>query len=279
MEDMSPTEPAPPRPLAGAPRLHHVERGEGRPVLVIHGAYSAHEEMLGYLEPFFRSRPGHRRIYVDLPGMGGTPGAGVTGPDDAVAAIEALVDDLVGDALLLVVAQSFGAHLARGLAVRRPAQVAGLAMFCPLLVSGDVAGEHAPVQVVDDLGVELTPRQDAEYRGYFVVQTPPTARRFVEAVAPAIGRFDGEVVERLMSGRLTPDPDDGTVFDAPTLIVTGRQDALVGYAGQWGLRDQYPHATYAALDMAGHALPHERPALLEALLDDWLARVDAAARR
>ena len=270
--DSGPSRSAPDRP-----HLHHVEHGSGRPVVVLHGAYSALEETQGFLEPIFRTRPGHRRIYLDLPGMGASPADDdVRGPDDALAVVEAVVDDLVGDEPFLVVAQSYGAYLARGLVDRRRAQVAGLAMVCPLLVSGGFAGEHGPALVAGDLGVQLTPEQDAEYRGYFVIQTPETARRFLDAVAPVLGRFDGPTVERIMDVRLAHDPDDGDAVTAPTLIVTGRQDDVVGYAGQWDLCELYPHATFAALDMAGHALPHERPALLEALVDDWLARVAAA---
>jgi pimeloyl-ACP methyl ester carboxylesterase len=267
--DPAPTRPAPDRPL-----LHHVEHGIGTPVLVLHGAYSAHEEAAGYLEPMFRTRPGHRRIYVDLPGMGASPaGDDVRGPGDALDDVEAVIDARIGDEPFLVVAQSYGGYLARGLVVRRPTQVAGLALICPLLTSGEHTGEHTPVEVAGDLDGLLTPEQDAEFRGYFVVQTRETAQRFLAAVAPVLGRFDGPAVERIMDGRLVPDPDDGPAFAAPTLIVTGRQDGVVGHAGQWELRDQYPHATFAALDRAGHALPHERPALLDALLADWLARV------
>lgn len=35
-----------------------------------------------------------------------------------------------------------------------------------------------------------------------------------------------------------------------------------------------PRCSVAVVDDAGHALPHERPALLHALLTDWLARVE-----
>ena len=36
----------------------------------------------------------------------------------------------------------------------------------------------------------------------------------------------------------------------------------------------YPHASLAVLDDAGHALPHEQPELLRALIAEWLARVE-----
>jgi pimeloyl-ACP methyl ester carboxylesterase len=35
--------------------------------------------------------------------------------------------------------------------------------------------------------------------------------------------------------------------------------------------------TFAVLDRAGHALPHEQPELLHARLTEWLARVEEQA--
>lgn len=269
---------ASPDPVSGSP-LHRVEHGAGTPVLVLHGAYSAHEETAAFLEPLFAGRPGYRRVYVDLPGMGESPADGIDSSDDAVDALERLVDERIGADPFLVVAQSYGGYLARGLVARRPGQVAGMALVCPVMEMGEMAGDHPAVVVAGDLDGMLTADQEAEYRGYFVVQTPETAQRFLDGVAPVLGRFDGPALERyLIRWRLTPPPEEGPASGAPTLVVTGRQDAVVGHAAQWGLREQFPHATFATLDLAGHALPHERPALLEALLADWLDRVALGAR-
>jgi len=38
-------------------------------------------------------------------------------------------------------------------------------------------------------------------------------------------------------------------------LVLGRQDAVTGYRGIYGLMDPYPRATVAVLDLSGHALP------------------------
>jgi pimeloyl-ACP methyl ester carboxylesterase len=43
------------------------------------------------------------------------------------------------------------------------------------------------------------------------------------------------------------------------------------------LVDHYPHASLAVVDDAGHALPHEQPQLLRALLVEWLARVERSS--
>ncbi|MFO2550773.1 hypothetical protein QTN31_14285, partial [Alicyclobacillus cycloheptanicus] len=66
-----------------------------------------------------------------------------------------------------------------------------------------------------------------------------------------------------------PDP-----FAYPVLIVTGRQDDVVGFQDAWRFVDKYPRATFAVLDMAGHNLQIERSNLFEALVHDWLDRLE-----
>jgi pimeloyl-ACP methyl ester carboxylesterase len=58
------------------------------------------------------------------------------------------------------------------------------------------------------------------------------------------------------------------------VVVAGRLDSTVGYAAAVDLLDHHPHASLAVLDDAGHALPHEQPGLLRALLGEWLGRVE-----
>jgi pimeloyl-ACP methyl ester carboxylesterase len=51
-------------------------------------------------------------------------------------------------------------------------------------------------------------------------------------------------------------------------------EALERIGGRWRLTEAYPRGTFALLDRAGHALPHEQPELLGALLREWLGRVE-----
>lgn len=261
--------------------VHYIEHGSGTSVLALHGSYSAHQEVEGFLEPVFRHRPGFRRIYLDLPGMGDTPApARIRSSNDVLDLLVGFVDMVIGHEPFLVVGHSAGAYLARGIAHRRPQQVAGLALICPLMsdAAPDVeSGDHPHVEHAEDLGVELTPEQEAEFRGYFVVQTPSTARRFLSAVAPVLGRFDAESLERIGDNwELDPSPETGPPFDEPTIILTGRRDTVVGYRSQWRLMDHYRRASFTTLEPAGHALPHEQPELLDALLGAWLDQAGSA---
>ena len=54
---------------AGA-TLSYEAIGSGVVVLILHGAYSTRDELRTALEPIFVGRQVHRRVYVDLPGMG-----------------------------------------------------------------------------------------------------------------------------------------------------------------------------------------------------------------
>ena len=79
------------------------------------------------------------------------------------------------------------------MAARRPAQVAGLALVCPLLPgTRDVPG-HRVVAGSGVLG-------DDAFRSYFVVQTADMLERYERSVAPAAALVD-RVTETLLAGR------------------------------------------------------------------------------
>lgn len=65
-----------------------------------------------------------------------------------------------------------------------------------------------------------------------------------------------------------------TPFEKPTLILTGRQDAVVGYKDAFRLLDKYPRATYCVLDKSRHAAQIEQSVLFNSLVEEWLYRVD-----
>jgi pimeloyl-ACP methyl ester carboxylesterase len=97
--------------------------------------------------------------------------------------------------------------------------------------------------------------------------------RYERYVAPAAALVDQAALERI-GERWELAPGPGPAYPGPTLVVAGRLDSTVGYAAAADLVDHYPHASLAVLDDAGHALPHEQPDLLRALVVEWLARVE-----
>lgn len=252
--------------LVGEVTVHYVEHGAGRPVLVLHGAGVDHRESEACFEPAFEGTTGHRRIYPDLPGMGRTAAPeALRSANDVLDTLLGFAREVAGDAAYLLVGHSAGAYYAQAMAETQPARVAGLALVCPLLADVRDVPEHRVAVGSGEIG-------DDEFRGYFVVQTPEMLERYERYVAPAARPADQAAMERigewweLASG-------DRQAYPGPTLVVAGRLDSTVGYVAAADLLGHFPRATLAVIDEAGHALPHEQPDLLRALVTEWLGRV------
>ncbi len=248
--------------------VHYVEHGEGAPVVALHGAGVDHREVMACLDPVFDALTGYRRIYLDLPGMGRTPAPEtIRSADDVLEVLLEFIDGVVGDQPLLVAGHSAGGYYAQAIAGQRPEQVVGLALLCPLLAGIHDVPAHEVIVSSGDIG-------DDEFRDYFTVQTAETLDRYERYVQPAGQLADQSALARIGEHwELTIRPQEKAPYPCPTLVVTGRQDSALGYSRAWELLEHYPRATFAVLDRAGHALPHEQPELLRALVTEWLDRV------
>jgi pimeloyl-ACP methyl ester carboxylesterase len=261
--------------------LHFVEKGAGVPVLALHGWTPDHRLMLGCLEPVLAARAGYRRLYPDLPGMGRSPAPpSIASSDDVLAAVLDFVDDAVGDTPFLLAGESYGGYLSRALARVRAGQILGLALICPIGTAVEPAGRTVPgretLRPDRDLVAALDDRTAGEFAETSVVQTPETVRRFRDEIMAGIELGDPIALNRIRQRWvLTGSPENGVPFTRPALILTGRQDATVGYLDQFALLPHYPRATFVTLDVAGHNLQIEQPGLFAALVHEWLDRVEA----
>jgi pimeloyl-ACP methyl ester carboxylesterase len=247
--------------------VHYVEHGTGRPVVVLHGAGVDHREAEACFEPAFDGVAGLRRIYPDLPGMGRTVAPEtLRSADDVLDTLLDFAEEITGGTAHLLIGHSAGAYFAQAMAAKRPAQVAGLALVCPLLSGLRDIPAHRVVVGSGEIG-------DEGFRSYFVVQTPDMLERYERYVAPAAALVDQAAAQRI-GEQWALTPDQAPAYAGPTSIVAGRLDSTVGYAAATDLIDHYPHASLAVIDDAGHALPHEQPDLLRALVAEWLARVN-----
>lgn len=259
--------------------LHVVEAGNGLPVLALHGWTPDHRLMTGCLEPVFAARPGYRRLYPDLPGMGHSPATGINGSDDVLAALRELIDERIGAEPFLVVGESYGGYLARAITNALPEQVRGLALICPIGVN--LYSEHRTVpefqalRADPELLASIEPATAKEFAEVAVVQNATTLARFEAEILPGLQVADTEAMARIkMSWALSEGPERDAPFTKPSLIICGRQDDAVGYADQFALLPHYPRASFGVLDMAGHNLQIEQPQLFGTLINDWLDRVE-----
>ncbi|RYJ05670.1 MAG: alpha/beta hydrolase [Actinomycetales bacterium] len=260
--------------------MNIVERGSGRPVVLVHGFPVDHRSMLpldGWLD-----EPGAwRRIYVDLPFVRGSDSSrAIESSDDVLAELVDTLDRLIGpDESYLVVGSSFGGLLSSRIAHDDP-RVVGLALLEPAVIA-DHARRDVPPHVVlhedPDALAAVDPALAQEYAEMSVVQSAEGLQVFAESVHAGLEAADPTVVARVEQKYSLSGGEAELGYDGPTLVVTGRQDHVVGYQDQLDLLDRYPRATFALLDSAGHNAHLERPDVVGALLRDWLVRVGAAS--
>lgn len=264
--------------VRGVP-VHYEEYGTGRPLLMLHGWPGFHGFMTHHLEPLFAQRPGWRRLYPDLPGMGETPGADwITSQDQMLEVALGFIDALAPGERFTLAGASYGGYLGRGVIRARRAQMDGAMLWTPLVELDPARRDLPPHQVFQrdpDLLATLAP-DETLWTQVSVVQTPAMLAEFRAAVKPGFQAADHDFLGRVRKNYAfsfdvdaLPEP-----FPAPALILAGRQDAMCGYREAWKLVDNLPRGTFAVLDRAGHGLAGEQRTLFRALVGEWLDRVE-----
>jgi pimeloyl-ACP methyl ester carboxylesterase len=262
--------------------IHYQDCGTGWPIVLLHGWTVDHRFELHDYEPIFAGRAGWRRIYVDLPGHGATPAAPyIQNMDGMLSVVVRFIDAVLPGDRFALAGTSAGGYLAQGVLRKMIDRVTGLLLRVPL-VEPDPSRAELPGATVlvgrPDLRAALAPEETSGF-DLAVVQSEAFLAKLRADSIPARRLADftfldavrgGEQGFAYASGLEFLDPP----FRGPTLVITGRQDHIVGYVNAWEILEDFPRATFAVLDRAGHILPVEQQKLFAALVDDWLERVE-----
>ena len=216
-----------------------------------------------------------RLVYPDLPGHGDARGLPEATSEAVLAAVVSFIEEQVQEPVLLA-GCSYGGYLASALARRRPELVLGLLLVCPgVRQERDLPGPpHVPAEAdwLDDAPDSLHEHLERAIGS--------RTRAVVQRVAAALvagGPGDEGYQDALQGGDAyffadeDKDEDPGT-FDLPVVVLTGKQDRIVGFADQFRRMSAYPRGTFLVADLAGHYLPYERPEVLRGASLDWLRR-------
>ncbi|GCE13557.1 alpha/beta fold hydrolase [Tengunoibacter tsumagoiensis] len=264
--------------------VYYETYGNGIPLLSLHGYFVDHHLMTGCMEPLFVQRTGWQRIYLDLPGMGKTPGTEqINSSEDVLELVLDFIDAVIPNQPFALAGESYGGLISRGVLQRRFQQLVGMALICPVITADYQQRDLPPhTTIVEDpqLLASLSPTNAAEFGPMVVVQDTYNWERFRDEILTGVHIANYAFLDKLQKqGGFSFNVDQlEQPFPRPVILFTGRQDSIVGYRDAWNVLENYSRGTFAVLDRAGHNAQIEQSQLFTALMGEWLDRVEEAMR-
>ena len=261
-------------------KLHYECIGDGKPVVILHGLGCSLEMMKACLEPVFQTYSQYQRIYIDLPGMGKSAADKEMASSESILELLcAFINDLV-KAPFLLIGESYGGYLAAGILFHYKKRIDGLMLLCPVIYPDHrlrtVPEQKTLLQEKAYLDM-LNADERNSFCEYAVIANKAIHERYKKEIVAGLKQADDAFIKQLKQHYAYNQEFDDAVrniyFDKPVLLICGRQDACVGYQDCWQLIENYPRATFALIDMAGHNLQIEQPELFVSLTKNWLQRV------
>lgn len=250
-------------------RLRHEVRGEGEPVLFVHGFPLSGELWSPVVE---RLGEGWRCIVPDLRGHGGSPATPEAGMRHYAADLAALLDALGETRPVAVVGMSMGGYVAFELCRRYPERVHALALVSTRAQPDTPEGARTRLETAERVLREGSAVvADAMVEKLFAPGAPRELReRWREAMA-ATDPVGVAAALRAMAAR----PDSfGTLraLERPVLVAVGEEDAITPPADARRMAEAARDARLEVIPGAGHMLPVEAPGALAEALRRFLGR-------
>ncbi len=244
--------------------------GEGPAVLMIHGlggTANMFQPQLAALEAF-------RVIRLDLPGSGRSPRPIDPPTLDAMSEAVAKALSGLGVTRAHLVGHSMGTIVCQWLAVNRPELVASLALLGALAEPAEATrtGLAARAKLARSGGLsDIADQIIAAALSAHTKENNPAAVAFVRE---SILRQDPESYARSCEALAKSSAVEARRISAPTLLLTGEDDAVNPPSVARTLADKIKGAVYAGLERCGHWATVESPAAVNRRLTDFLRQVE-----
>jgi len=254
--------------------------GEGKPIVMIHGYYPDHRLMMGCMEPIFSVKDGYKRIYIDLPGMGKSESAEwINNSDNMLDIVISFIEKIIPNEKFLIAGESYGGYLSRGVVYKMQDSVDGVLLICPLIIP-EYKKRNVPEHVVlvkdNVLLSKLTQEEAEDFNSSMVVQSEKIYERNQNEIMSGVNIANSSFLQSLQQNEYAFSfhvDKLNNKFDKPALILLGKQDNCVGYKDAWSILENFPRATFAVLDRAGHNLQIEQEELFNSLVNEWIERL------
>ncbi|MGP7814163.1 alpha/beta fold hydrolase [Glutamicibacter soli] len=257
-------------------------KGQGIPLVLIHGHGVDHRILLA-LDEVLAATGVFQRIYVDLPGMGGTAALdGAGGLPEIADWLEQLIRRQCGERPFAMIGNSLGSLLAQEMADRFGPQVVGMAMLAPLVYPAHSQRTVPPREILlqDPELLAGLPTQDADhYQQMSVLQTVENFQRFRTHALPGIRAVNLRSLAKLSKRYFLDElPVERTSqLACPVLMLCGMQDHVTGFADPGRLAARYPSAEIVVVPAAGHNVHLDQPDIAAEEITAWSRAVRAFA--
>jgi pimeloyl-ACP methyl ester carboxylesterase len=236
-------------------------RGSGLPLVMIHGA-QGDQTMFNDLASRFAEH--FRVLTFDQRGSGLSEKPHTAYTIALLADESAALMDNVGFSAAHVIGVSMGGTIAQELALRHPAKVRSLILGCTtpggpkaIRIGGSALAAAYSTQPMsaEERGRALA---EAAFTKGYIERHPEIIPAMIEARRQR--PLDPVALEQRMKAVLAHDAYDRLPqINCPTLVITGKDDALVAWQNSQLLADRIPGARLVLLEPAGHCFWLEQP--------------------
>lgn len=252
-------------------RLNVVERGQGAPLVLVHGYPLDHSMWQGQLDGLADVA---RVIAPDLRGFGASDvTTGTVTMQQLADDMAALLDSRKITEPIVLCGLSMGGYVAWQFALRHRSRLARL-ILCDTKAAGDTpeaaAGRLKTAERVLAEGAAVA--ADALIPKLFAPATFVQQPQIVEATRQVILRTKPHGIAAALRG-MAERPDVTArlpQIDVPALVICGQHDGISPPAEMRQFTAQLPKARFVEIENAGHMAPLEQPAAVNAAIREFL---------
>jgi pimeloyl-ACP methyl ester carboxylesterase len=267
-------------------KIYYEIHGKGFPIIMIHGFGPDHRILKGCMEPIFKAKKNYKRIYFDLPGMGKTKSVSwIKNSDHMLEIILKFIQKVISDEIFLIVGESYGAYLARGIIEKKSQDVSGVCFISPVIItdkSKRTLSIFYPIIKDSEFLSSLPPSKAKDFKGAYAIQTEKIWKRYKEEVDSGVEVADTKFLNKYYEEGYSFSFDGDQLnqkFEKPSLFLMGRQDGVVGYHDAYNIIENYPRASFVVLDKAAHDVQIEQEMVFNTLINELLDRVKEYAEK
>ncbi|MEK4721341.1 alpha/beta hydrolase [Priestia sp. FSL W8-0524] len=188
------------------------------------------------------------------------------------------IEKLIGDQPFLLVGESYGGYLSRGVLSKIPQSILGMLFICPVIYP-ELSKRLLPPSSIhiknQDLWKTLKNEERIMFESEFFLFNDQTYKRGITEVLIGNLKEDKDIFKKISKRYSFSNWFVEPTFEKPSMFLVGKQDSVIGYKDAFSLMEKYKMSTsYIALNGAGRNLQIESPHIFNTMLTEWLNIVD-----